>query len=213
MAKGDQSIAGALGGLEDRVDSLTARLTVYGAFMPKLVRWHAELMLLGVPDTMIAVQDRVLQSVQHERRALIDAIDHQRVEAFDQIREERIALIKDLEVASARTIRDATSAIQPQIERERTAALAAIDEMRIQSLKEMRDILVSVDDKRLDTLEYIHGERVATTRDAEQIAIKTVDHAFRRLYGVLAVIYLATFAGAAILIVLWKKLARESRGG
>lgn len=206
MANQGGSALAAIGGVEDRVDSLTARITVYGPFIPKLLRWQAELMLMDVPDGLIAVEDRLLQSVQDERKAVTDAIDHQRRASFDQIREERIAFTKDLEATAARTIRDATSVLEPMVDRESAAALSAIEAMRIQSVKDVREFLVTLNQRWLETLQYTRGEREAATKDAEQIAIKAVDRAFHQLYQLVAVLYLATFAGGALLIVLWKKV-------
>jgi len=207
MANQGGSIFGAMGSLEDRMDGLTARITVYGAVTPKLLRWQAELMLLDVPVTLVQVQERVIQAVRDERKAVTDAIDQQRLQAFDQIRAERIAFTQDLEAAVARFIRDATSVVEPVVDRERAATLTVIDDMRIRSVKDVRDFLVSVNQRWLDTLDYSRGERVAAMRDAEQIAVKTVDRAFQQLYQLLAVLYLATLAGAALLVFLWKKLA------
>ena len=205
------SLFAALDSLEDRVDSLTARASVYAAVIPKLVRWQAELLVLGVPDTLVGVQEEVIQSLREHHKAITDAIDQQRLQAFSQLQAERIAVMKDLEAAGGRTIRDATSVIEPQVERERIAVLSAIDEMRIQSVKDLREALASFDQRWLDSLQFVRGEREAATRDAEQIATRTVDHAFRQLYLLLAILYLATLAGGAILIVLWKKSAWRSR--
>jgi hypothetical protein len=192
--------------IEDRVDSLTARVTLYGPFIPKFLRWQAELMLLDAPDALITIEDRLLLSVQDERKAVIEAIDQQRLASFDQIRDERIALTKELEAAATRLIREGTSAIEPLLDRETTAAFGAIEAMRLQSVKDVREFLITINQRWLDTLTYTRGEREAATKDAEQIAIKAVDRVFHQLYQLIAILFLAAFAGGAILIVLWKKL-------
>jgi hypothetical protein len=207
MANQGGSALSAIGNVEDRVDSLTARITVYGPFIPKLLRWQAELMLMDAPAALIDVEDRLLRSVQDERKAVTDAIDQQRRASFDQIRDERIAFTKELEATAARTIRDATAVLEPVVDRESAAALGAFEAMRVQSVKDVREFLVTLNQRWLDTLTYTRGEREAATKDAEQIAIKAVDRAFHQLYQLVAVLFAATFAGAAFLIVLWKKIA------
>jgi hypothetical protein len=207
MANQGGSALGTIGTVEDRVDSLTARVTVYGPFIPKLLRWQADLMLMDVPDALITVEGRLVQSVQDERKAVTEAIDQQRRASFDQIRDERIAFTKDLEATAARTIRDATSVIEPAIDRESAAALAALETMRLQSVKDVREFLITLNQRWLDTLTYTRGEREAATKDAEQIAIRAVDRAFHQLYQLVAVLFVATFVAGALLIVLWKKVA------
>jgi hypothetical protein len=66
--------------------------------------------------------------------------------------------------------------------------------------------VITLNQRWLDTLTYTRGEREAATKDAEQIAIRAVDRAFQQLYQLAAILFLATLAGGAILIVLWKKL-------
>jgi hypothetical protein len=207
MANQGGSALGAIGSVEDRVDSLTARITVYGPFIPKLLRWQADLMVMDVPDALITVEGRLIQSLQDERKAVTDAIDQQRRASFDQIRDERIAFTKDLEATAARTIRDATSVLEPVVDRESTAALNALEVMRLQSVKDVREFLITLNQRWLDTLTYTRGEREAATKDAEQIAIKSVDRAFHQLYQLVAVLFVATFVAGALLIVLWKKVA------
>jgi len=207
MANQGGSALSAIGGVEDRIDSLTARITIYGPFIPKLLRWQADLMVMDVPDTLITVEARLLQSVQDERKAVTDAIDQQRRASFDQIRDERIAFTKDLEATAARTIRDASSVLEPVVDRESAAALNALEVMRLQSVKDVREFLITLNQRWLDTLTYTRGEREAATKDAEQIAIKSVDRAFHQLYQLVAVLFVATFVAGALLIVLWKKVA------
>ncbi|MCI0337119.1 MAG: hypothetical protein L0226_06060 [Acidobacteria bacterium] len=206
----------ALRGMDERLDDLTARMTIYAAFIPKQARWQAELMLSGVPDELVDIQESAFKAVKEERIAVMDAINNQRVETLDQIQRERIAAMKDLEAISLKVTNDAAALIQPTLSHERVAAIGAIDAMANRSLSvinsalktERLAVVDSINGQRIDTQEFLRAERVATTKDVEQIALKTVDHAFAKIYWLLAALYLATILGGIVLIMVWKMRPR-----
>ena len=74
-------------------------------------------------------------------------------------------------------------------------------------MKDVREFLITINQRWLETLKYTRAEREAATKDAEQIAMRAVDRTFQQLYQLMAILFLATLAGGAILIVLWRKLA------
>jgi septal ring factor EnvC (AmiA/AmiB activator) len=197
----DREAAGALSTGEvvyeitTAVDDLSRRLDIYSDQMVRQARWEADLLkseiLADVPlDQALPLAERAVRTAE-QAAATVDRLAPAVERALSVaentpklITSERKEAINALQVELARTIRFA--------QEERTAALAQLTQERIATLKDL--------DERLEI------ERKALTVDLDRISVQVVDHAIWRVAQLAAVILIALFISAVLLLLLTRRL-------
>ncbi len=143
MQDPDTRAFASLGRLELTVNDLMARLTLYGAAMPRLARWQAELLihdtlnaqqplgellvdtkeLLATAERIAELSDNVPELIQGEREAILLAIqtlvDRQIGDLDVLVDQHRLALMTDIEMERI--------AIFDSIDAQRLDTIAALD--------------------------------------------------------------------------------------
>ncbi len=178
-------------GLEDRVDDLTDRLTIYAEALPEQARWQAQVLLedtLGPVhgDILAAEREQVVQALAAEREAMVEALDQQRVATLGFAREERQAILSEIDGQRAATLETLQS--------ERAAILAALDLQRVETLEALRT-------EREATLGWLDEQRVGITEDVRLISGELIDQSADELVEVINLEFLIG-AGAALVFLL-----------
>jgi hypothetical protein len=194
-AAGAVSTGEVMADITTTVDDLSRRLEVYSDQLVRQARWEADLLksqiLSDVPldqalplaaravraaEQAVATMDRLPPAIE---RAVVVAENTPKL-----IASEREVAIKALQVELARTIRFAQD--------ERAGALAYLTEERIAALK------------TLDERFAIEGKALA--EDFSRISVQVVDHTLWRVAQLSAVILVALFIGAVLLLLLMRRL-------
>lgn len=163
------------------------RLSIlYGEFLPKQARWHAELMLLdSVNGPMFAGPFRDLTTIAGaatEMSATANRmpyeIERQHLMLWENIRAERMASFEELERMRAQTTED--------LSRERELVLAAIQQERI-AVTEQLDATV---DRSFDRAEEAVRERTDAMANEGQLALERITAATLQGLSILALLLL-----------------------
>ena len=182
VTKGRKGGAGAvIGGINEAIDDLSKRLTIYADFMPKDARWQAELAAMRmmqeppVEDALAAVG-----TFAEAHESIAEDISG----ALDLISAEREAAFVELEALSASRLED--------VDRLREDTLAA--------LRLEREVLVQVIEAQTELgLQRIQEERIATMDQLEQMVEATLDSSFDRVDDLAE---RAFFRGLILIIIL-----------
>jgi len=191
-----KSAFAALGSITQTVESLSARLSIYMAFVPKQVRWQAELMLED--PTFAAPLSGALEDVDgiNEAATRIAAIVDDSPALDNRLNDmvERVIGALQLEVAGLTEV----------VRAERELVLGKLPE-------EYEEIFGHVTQQRVAALEDVAGElerlvsqvdaiAARALTDADGVAQSTVDYAFARAMPLL----IAAFFGLLILILVYR---------
>ncbi|NKB89556.1 MAG: hypothetical protein GKS06_15175 [Acidobacteria bacterium] len=191
----------SLGTITQTVESLSSRLTLYLAFLPKQARWQAEFMLED-PNTsgMLAGALEDVSSIDDTADRLADTLDH----AVDDVLPETVEGIIEV-------LRAEVDAIEALVDSERELILNRLPE-------EYAEIFALVTEQREEALRRVEikvdnviaeVDQIAqrTLGDAEGLTRGTVDYAFER-----AVPYLiAAFFGLFILFLVYRLVPQRVR--
>jgi hypothetical protein len=212
-------------GLEERVDDISDRLTVYLALAPAQARWQAELLaeqfldhpelasLKRLPDELPGMlaheREAALAAVRTEREIVLADIQKQRLDTLAFVTAEREALLAGVtaeRVASLEFVRNERDAMLDALTREREVLLAAIE-------KERTTVLADLERQRLETVEELREERrlvlewaeqqkAGLVDDVETRAGRTVDAALDRVFLYLLLLGAAPCVLLVIVMVL-----------
>ena len=186
--------------LEQDLMTMQRLVAIHGEFMPTLTLWQVQLMLHEAKAS-----DKLADSI-----AALQAIPAQ------------IQLAASTDVP--RVVSDEVTRLQATITAERTAALDAVDAMRLETLafvqKERDLILDQISRERVATIDELRAERRivmdeirAITRDSTASAMSgakdLVDHFTARLMILIGGLALFTMLGAAGLIILLRTRIRR----
>jgi len=198
-----RSAFASLGSITQTVESLSSRLSIYMAHLPKQARWQAQLTL---EDPRYAgMLDRADESISVVRETLVDigklvadspALDERftlavagvvaslddAVIELDQIVDGQRAQIEDL-------INDKQDEVTAFIQAERTAVLAETGRL-------VADVLASVETLRADTL-----------ADTNLLATETVELAYRRALRLLMIL----LAGMFVIVLVFRFVPQRVR--
>ena len=162
----------SIGSLTETMDDLIARFDLNAEYLPKQVRWQAQLMMIdegfhnigpslehlaylevvaGQIDRLTPIVEALPDLVAEERVAVLEALDAELTRILNFIDQQRMALMHE------------------DMRSEREAVLIAIREERIA-------VLEAIADERRIVLEALREERVATFLDLDEL----MDHAFTR---------------------------------
>jgi hypothetical protein len=199
MKKGRSGGAGAvIGGINEAVDDLSRRLTIYAAHLPKEARWQAELAAIEMTQNP-PVEDALLaaESLAESHESFAGSV----ASALDLITAEREAAFGELEDLTHRTI--------DEINRQREDTIAA--------LRLEREALVRAIEAQTElALQRVQEERVATMSHLEQMLETTVDYSFDRSEDLadrlfLRVLILIVILAGTLLVVaiLFMRLLRQ----
>jgi len=197
------SVQEVAGSLAVTVDDLSRRMDIYSAQLFEQARWQAELFAMDVSEDY-----RLDQAMPLARNAVRSTED--------------IAQTIDRMVDPFGKTLAVLEATPETIEKERVAAIEALHEEISRSIEVVEQLRVVVFDEltkqREAALTELHGtvteEREALTRDMEEISLKAVDHAFRRMTQLVAVISSAFFVWSILFLFLarWLFSGKKMKG-
>jgi hypothetical protein len=194
----EMSVFQAVGNIPATVADLATRIDIYTAQLPGAARWQAELLT----------------------EQMVDGEDVQRI----------LATLRSVEALTDRTnvllapegLQAALDIATGRVRGERIAALASIDQQRVETLAyltrereamvaaigvERRDAMADVDRQRLALMQQLDDLRRHALTDADQLASRIIQR------GALAVAVLLLFAAALTLAVLRLAPRRRAPGG
>lgn len=174
----------SLKALEEGLGDVTARLDSYNSYLPKQIRWQAELLVgdLANDRTFNATAhnftvltkaldktsnnlDRMPALAARARDVAVKDVDNQRLSLQSFLRQERIQVIDDLteqRVAATADLHAERLAATADLRRERQIVLDAIDQERIASMNDLQTL------------------RKQATDDLELRSRRLIDHLFWR---------------------------------
>jgi hypothetical protein len=157
----DVSVFQAVGDIPATVGDIATRLDIYSAYLPKAVRWQAELLGDELRDQreterMLAAFVSVQQAADRFNQLLSpDAVK----QALAQLQKERAAALSTVD-----TLRQQT---QAYVTSEREAALAAVD-------MERRTVMEDVDKQRAALVQEVDSLRKQVRLDADELASRII---------------------------------------
>jgi hypothetical protein len=188
----------SIGSLTETMDDLIARFDLNSEYLPKQVRWQAQLMMI----------DEGLGSISPslEHLAYLEVVAGQvdrltpLVEALpDLVAEERVAVLEALDTELSRILRfidqQRTILMHEDVRSEREAVLIAISEERIA-------VLEAIADERRIVLDALREERMATFQDLDDLMDKAFTREINKLFIrglILIAILLGGFAAITFL--------------
>ncbi|MCZ6747320.1 MAG: hypothetical protein O7C74_08920 [Acidobacteria bacterium] len=188
----------AIGGINEALDDLSKRMTLYAAHLPREARWHAELtamrMLRKDPldDAFLAVES-LAESHELFAQSVADALQ--------VITTEREATMGELD--------DLTRHSMNELDRQRLDTITALQ-------LERQAIVHAMEAQTQVALQRLQEERVATMGQLEQMLEATVDSAFDRFTHLAdrlffrALILVIILAGTLLLVaILFMGLLRQ----
>jgi len=222
----ETSVWGALSKVEETVQDLTERVSLYVELLPQVARWQVELVLndalehsrlRGSLEDVAQLRESVLEALERldpiltgEKELSIQAgasdrlltqIDSRVDDAFSDLRVERDAL---LEAADAR-IADLKQTLQS----ERETILASIDTQRVDTLETIRAereaILTDVERQTKEALARVDELAARRIEDAAARAEALLDGAMGRAFRYALALLGAAFVGAVVLVVLARR--------
>ncbi|UCH85370.1 MAG: hypothetical protein JSW50_06700 [Candidatus Latescibacterota bacterium] len=177
----------AIASFEESLSDLSERMRIYGAHIPRLAQWQAELLFAEISDRQDVTQFKddvssVEQSVQDVRDVFVD---------FPGIIEqERVALFKELDIRIAR--------LTELLEKERMTIMDGATDERIA-------VLDALHKERVDVMSEISELMQATMTESRRPLTEVIDHFFLRL---------VQFSVAALLVLVvlrWVDLRMRKR--
>ena len=201
--------------MEDRVEDMSDRLTVYAEMLPKQARWQAEILaqdlLRQTPSVLDGILDQIHVLASAERQAITEyvsaerevvraEIDAQRLDTLAKLREEREATVATLDAMHATTLSAVTA--------ERVATLEGLDEMRA-------DTLLVLHTERSEMQTWIDQSQATLLADVERLTERSFDHMADRTEAVatrlLNKVILSAGAGLAAVVLIGLGLLARRR--
>jgi len=184
---------GALaGGLDDTVNDLAMRMTIYADQLPYQARWQAELMALdmlgdvdveklaGTTETLTDSLERVTSTVE----GMPDLVERERGEVLAAVDDMTRSILADVDAQRRATI--------DELRKERLAVLEAADVQRRATIEALRT-------ERLESMEQIDAMATRAVADTFDRAEALVDHLFWRVVLLLGAFALALVVAAALI--------------
>jgi hypothetical protein len=150
-AEPDLSFLSAVGTVADDVGDLRLRLDLYNAYLPKMVRWQAELLLqdttarLQIDDSLRKL-DALTESAEHAAKTVEgapDFVERERKATLEALRMERVAVLeairKDLET-SLDSLTQERVAASDDLEKAREATIEALRQERIATILDVEQM-------------------------------------------------------------------------
>ena len=173
MKKHGSGTFAAIGSLDEGLNDLADRSTIYAEYVPKMAMWQVEYLfdeimqrediaetlrdvrelsgaLGGIDSTadelMMLLDEGIAETLPAEREILTKFIDEQRVAVLDFVRNERIAVLQDL--AKERAI------VLAAVSAERVAVTKDVEKMRAATIDDLQGIQVNLEDswKRIESI-------------------------------------------------------------
>jgi len=181
---GSFSTGEVVGEMTTAVDDLNRRLDIYSAQLFRQARWEAELLrielLEGLSlDKATTLAERAVRSSEQMAESIGQVA--REVQRVAGVAEEAPKLLDSEREAALKALEDHFKMIFQFTRDERTAALEHITRERVAALKELR--------------EDLQAERLALSRELEQIGFRVVDHALWRVTQIMV----AAIAGLYLL--------------
>ncbi len=194
----------SLRALQESMGDITARLDSYNSYLPKQIRWQAELLMsdlatdhnFNAAANNFTVLTRALDKTSNNlgrmpelaakaRELAVGDVDNQRLAAQSFLREERIQAVEELT-------------------EQRVAAMADLHAERLAATADLRG-------ERQIVLDAVHQEQMATVKDLHVLAQQTlndldarsrrlIDHLFFRAVELFLVVLLLSFLSVWILL-------------
>ena len=189
----------SLKALEEGLGDITARLDSYNAYLPKQIRWQAELLVSDLagdrdfhaaarnfmvltraldktsdnldrmPEWTAKARDIAVGDVNNQRLALQSFLTQERIQAIEALSEQRVAATADL----------------------RAERLAATADLR----GERQIVLDVIDQERIASMNNLQNLQKQTTDDLEVRSRRLIDHVFwRAIEFMLAALILSSLA-------------------
>ena len=193
----------AIGSITETASDLVARIDLNAEYIPKFVRWHAELLIMdeikGDPDydTVVSAVSKleyleVVGAMVEDVRPLLDDLP-------DLVANERMAVLEALDAYLKETLRfvemQRSTLMTEEVRYEREAIMAAVREERIA-------VLEAVSEERRIILETLGRERSAIFQDLDVLMDRAFTREINRLFlrGLLLIaILLIGFSAITIL--------------
>jgi len=186
-AAAQKSVFHTVESLDERMDDLSDRMTIYAATLPKQARWEAEIFtdyVFHQPEieavTSLAAEFPAL--IAEERKLILAAIRDERAVALADLERQRLETIETLERERRTVLGDITDqrvAILEFVGSEREAmvtVLAAEREALIAELRAQREAAMEeIDRQRAETLNVLREEREAVLAWAENQRAVVID--------------------------------------
>ena len=159
----------SVGAVSDTLDSLSERLNVYAAQLPKQARWQAQLMLeevSGEPDLVATLNDvHSLGAAARSANAALEDVPGllgaARLPVTEMLAAERRAALAEVDRQCRETLALVTAerlAVLGAADEERTAVVAALRQERIDGLKEVD----AIKSRAVETARLTLGSRTGT---------------------------------------------------
>lgn len=179
------AVVGALG--ED-LEDLGSHINIYSRYLPKQVRWQAELLALDTlpPGALQGRMNRLDTLMESTTRAastmarVPEILAAERSSALDGVRAERVAASRSLHVEIER--------LTAQLEKEREAILTALGEERVAAMQSLRQ-------ERIASFEALEALRGKMVDDAAERAGAILDRLFLQMALLLSGLFVLGFAG------------------
>jgi hypothetical protein len=203
----------AIGSITETASDLVARIDLNAEYIPKFVRWHAELLILddikGDPDykTVISAVSKLeylemvgamLEDVQPLLDDLPNLVANERIEILEAL---DASLLKTLEFVESQRV----ALMREDLRAEREAVMAAVREERIA-------VLEAVAEERRIILEALSAERTAVFSDLDSLLDRAISREIDELF-IRALLLIAILLGGfgAITFLGVRALNREKR--
>lgn len=171
----------AIGGINDAVDDLSKRLTIYAAHLPREARWQAELAASrAMRAAPVSEALRSVDSLSASHGLLARSV----AGVLEQMPAERQKMVAELDELTRRRLQEID-----RLRRETIAALTAEREAMVQEMEEQTEL----------ALRRIGEERRAAFEQLDRTAEKTVEQAFDRAGGLADKLFLRFAALTAVL--------------
>jgi len=174
--------------LETEVYFLRAKVGLYADHLPRQARWQAELLMMDALDRQVPpLLTNAYERLAAERMLVLEDVDRQRLETLKAVQAEREIVLEALQ-GERRVILEDLIQLSDDVM------------VRIEHLANTvsSNLTHQIQQQRLDTLEFIRKERMAMTRDMDEITRGALGEFYGRLWFVLA----AVWVGMAGLLVV-----------